>query len=241
MIVKICGVRSIEQAKMVLRAGADWIGLNLVGGPRQIDLQTAETILSSLAEPDQAVVLWELVAPDGTSVGQETPDALERLRSLGVRRLQIYGVPCAADLRRLSDRGFETILVRHVTDERSIAECDAFVKACGTARPAYVLLDAKADGQLGGTGRRVDWEMLRRCRESGQFADWPPILLAGGLTPENVGGAIEAVRPFGVDVSSGIESAPGIKDEAAVLAFVRASDQHRGPSSGDTVKPRNDD
>lgn len=237
MIVKVCGICGVEQAAMVLDAGADWIGLNLVGGLRRIDLRTAEEILASLTEPERAVVLWEVGTPTaptgdrGPGTKPHADDALDQFRRLGVRRLQVYGVATAAsavpiavrDLTRLSERGFETILVRHITDDASIAECGAFLKECCVARPQYVLLDAATKGRLGGTGRRLDWKMLRAARESGRFADWPPIILAGGLTPENVREAIEAVRPFGVDVSSGVESAPGLKTEAAVRAFSRAA------------------
>lgn len=223
MTVKVCGVRSVGQAAMVLRAGADWIGLNLVGGPRRIDAETAERIVSSLEDRERAVVLWELGAPGETGARTASTDTLERLRSVGVRRLQVYGVRGVAELRALSVRGFELVLVWHVRDEGSIAACDALLKTCGGARPGYVLLDAAAEGQLGGTGRRVNWEMLRACRESGRFADWPPMILAGGLTRENVGEAIDAVRPYGVDVSSGVESSPGIKDEERTRAFVLAA------------------
>jgi phosphoribosylanthranilate isomerase len=92
--------------------------------------------------------------------------------------------------------------------------------ACDRERPfpsdAY-LVDAQVEGKFGGTGKMVSWDLLRN---EYQRQEWPPLILAGGLRPDNVGEAIEAVRPWGVDVASGVESSPGIKDVALVERFI---------------------
>ena len=82
------------------------------------------------------------------------------------------------------------------------------------------LIDARVEGKHGGTGRIVDWELLGREYDR---SEWPPLILAGGLTPENVADAIQAVKPWGVDVASGVESAPGVKDISLVEQFIRSA------------------
>ena len=97
--------------------------------------------------------------------------------------------------------------------------------------PDFLLLDAALEGSLGGTGSHADWCAIERARLNRQTVDWPPLILAGGLTPKCVGEAIRTVRPAGVDVCSGVESAPGIKDPAKVSAFVRAVRSEADPAA----------
>jgi phosphoribosylanthranilate isomerase len=217
VIVKICGITNVEDARHALDAGADWIGLNFVSGPRKIDVATAKTILVQLDQPARAVAL--VAMEDGSA----DPQLLNVLRSRGVARLQLYGDVPAATVAQLHTERFETIVVRVIHNAASLDLLDSFLKTCGSRRPDYVLLDAPMAGRQGGTGRRFDWPMLAVAHERGRYAAWPPILLAGGLTPDNVAEAIRILHPSGVDVSSGIESQPGKKDPAKVQAFIQAA------------------
>ena len=214
IFVKVCGVTSPAEAAMVAHAGADAVGLNLFQGPRKISPSTGDTILSALPPGFSA---WVLVDVSGGDLPVDVGDLLQRHR---VRRVQMYGAVTPETVRRLRGQGYEPVWVVHVTDRAFAARAGEFLDQCGQARPACVLLDA-ADATLeGGTGRRVDWDMIGEVRRAGGFDGWPPILLAGGLQPENIAAAIEKVEPWGVDVSSGVESSVARKDAEKVRAFV---------------------
>ena len=217
MLVKICGVTNVGDARAALTAGADWIGLNLVAGPRRVDLDTAAHILSRLDDPGCAVGLVTLEA------GGFMPSPAAKLGEHGLRRLQLYGEVTPEAVGRCTAEGFETIVVQPVQDEGSLTLLDEFLAACRDARPSFVLFDAAAGDRLGGTGKPANWAAIARARAAGRFAAWPPVLLAGGLTPTNVADAVAAVSPAGVDVSSGVESQPGSKDPVKVRAFIAAA------------------
>ena len=216
MLVKICGISNIEDAQVVLSAGADWIGLNLVAGPRRIDLGSAEAILRALDDPAQVVAPLAL---DDSGADQPT---LSMLRARGVRRLQLYGDVTPESIARLDSAGFDCIVVLHVDNEATFESIDKLLAACGEHRPSHLLFDGGSPQQLGGTGRVADWELIARARDGGRCDDWPPLILAGGLNPDNVAEGLQRVRPAGVDVSSGVKSSPGKKDTAKVAAFVEA-------------------
>lgn len=232
MIVKICGITNTDDAMHALRVGADLIGVNLVAGPRRVDVRCAIDIITSVAragparaEPANVVALVPVV---GGRLPHDTRAALE---DAGVRRLQLYGDVTPEAVAELVRTGMEPIYVQHVSGSESLADFTAFLAACGSAPPAYVVFDAPARGRLGGTGQRADWRAIaayteRHTRAARRpptgAAAHPPTLLAGGLTPDNVGDAVRCVRPAGVDVSSGVESAPGVKDPFKLDAFVKA-------------------
>ena len=218
MLIKICGITNVDDAQYALDAGADWIGLNLVEGPRRLDPAAVERIVSQLKDASRAVVLLRL--EEG-----RIPDSLvATFQKCGVRRLQLYGDPIPSFLRQLADEGFESMVVQPVADDTSLASLDARLAACGrsgrNAGPDYVLFDASTTDQLGGTGRRADWEVIAHARVQGRFVGWPPVILAGGLTPGNVTEAIQKLSPAGVDVSSGVETKPGRKDHGKISAFI---------------------
>ena len=215
-IIKICGCTRRNDARFALQNGADWIGLNLVGGPRKIRLADVMVILGGLDDPSRAVVLL--------SVENETnfDDMIAKLKPHGVRRLQLYGNVAPGTIQRAGQQGFETIKVQAIADEDSIRSADEFLTDCRTAEPSFLLLDASSETQLGGTGRRANWPVIENAKQQGRLVDWPPFILAGGLNAENVAEALRRVRPAGVDVSSGVESSPGRKDPVKVSAFIEA-------------------
>ncbi len=217
MLVKVCGITNVEDAAWALDRGADWIGVNLVAGPRRIDLAKAVEIIASLHDPTRTVVLLLIEA------GSFPAETISTLRDQGVRRVQVYGDVTPRAARRLSDEGLAVILPKPIAGPRSIDDVEALLSSYAQARPAYVLLDAASKGQLGGTGRPADWETIARAREAERLDEWPPILLAGGLNPQNVAEAIRTVAPTGVDVSSGVESEPGRKDRTKVKTFIDAA------------------
>jgi phosphoribosylanthranilate isomerase len=196
--IKICGVTSAEQARACVEAGADSVGVNFVASSvRRVDAATAAAIVRAVG-PSALVVA--VVA--GMSVA-----AMRALReATGVGCLQLHGDERAEDVAALLPHAYKAVRVATAADV-----------AIARSMPGdYVLVDAKVDGSLGGTGHAFDWSLVTALSASRK------LVLAGGLTPENVTRAVESVRPWCVDVASGVESAPGIKDLAKVRAFVAA-------------------
>ena len=235
--IKICGITSAEDALLAAEAGADAIGLNFYAqSPRHVTPDQAAEIVSRLREdfsPEQVQVvavlvnhsldeiLWtireaDLYAP-GLCLqlhGDEPPGLLRELQSHAVgtagHLLQATGhVPTVPVIRAFRCAGDDFSAV-----ESYLSECERM-----SASPQGVLLDAFRPGVYGGSGVRADWQALREWRRELRL----PLILAGGLTPENVAEAIATVRPAAVDVASGVESSPGRKDEARVRAFLRAA------------------
>ena len=245
MIVKICGITNADDARLAFDAGADWIGLNLVAGPRKIELDTARAVLADLPDASCIVALLRIediaYAParsaDAKSAGNRSIPSrpnhglIKGLLALGLRRLQLYGTATRQALAYLHQRGIEAIQVHHVGNSAALDELETSLAELEGLRPDYVLLDAADWGRLGGTGQRANWDAIAQARRDGRTDSWPPFLLAGGLTPDNVADAICAIGPVGVDVSSGVESSPGRKDAAKVRAFVTAAKESAGLSS----------
>lgn len=201
VLIKICGVTTPAMARTVADLGADAVGINFYPkSPRYVAPNTAVEIVAALPPFTAAV---------GVFVG-EPDDAVNALAvRLGLRAVQTYAD--APPTRRFDPAAH--IPAFRVRDRSDLAVIREFVAAC---RPAAVLVDSFVAGEMGGTGHRAPWDLLVG------FDPGVPLILAGGLTPENVGEAIRTVRPWGVDVASGVESAPGIKDSGKVDAFVRA-------------------
>jgi phosphoribosylanthranilate isomerase len=204
--IKICGVTTPEDAVAAAGLGADAVGLNFhPGSPRCIDAATARAILDVLPPLVQAV---------GVFVDRPLAEVAEFLAGLpGIDIIQMHGtrreVPAPAVARRL-------IPAFQVRDEGDLAALDRHLDTCRASGAALraVLIDGHAPGLAGGTGRTAPWRLLAVRRPA------LPFLLAGGLTPDNVAEAVRMVRPFAVDVASGIESAPGRKDDASMRRFI---------------------
>ncbi len=216
MIVKICGITNEADARLALDAGADWIGLNLLAGPRMIALDQAKAIVGRLDAPDRAVVLLR-VTPDGI-----WRDPLQSLAEAGVGAIQWYGPVDAEVLAEAKKLAVRSILVHHISDATGLGDLKQRLDEWGETRPDYLLFDVSDRARLGGTGRTLDWASLAASLAVAR-ATLPPIILAGGLTPDNVATAIAHLSPYAVDVSSGVESSPGAKDADKVRAFITAA------------------
>jgi phosphoribosylanthranilate isomerase len=197
--VKICGITRVEDAALCIEAGASAIGLNFVPtSKRRVDENVARAIVDAVKGKIETVGV----------VADLPPAEMQRLRTeIGLDWLQLHGDEPDAVLTEMLPLAFKAVRIGDAEEAR-LAE----------AVPGDRLLaDAKVSGELGGTGAHLDWFLVRRLAED------RVLILAGGLTPENVAQAIQLVRPWGVDVASGVESAPGIKDPAKVRAFVGAA------------------
>jgi phosphoribosylanthranilate isomerase len=197
--VKICGITRAQDAVAAVRAGADAIGLVFAKSPRQISPETAKEIISKIPP---------FVTPVGLFVNESPERIREIALSCGFRVVQLHGDEPPHYLAEL--RGFKVIKAFRIEKPQDLG-------ALGAYKADAYLLDAFSPQRRGGTGRTFDWKIALEAKEIG------PIILAGGLKPENVARAVSLVEPYGVDVSSGVESAPGVKDAALVEEFIRAA------------------
>lgn len=195
--VKICGITRPEDAVVAADAGADAIGLVFAESPRRVGPDRAAAILAALPP---------FVAPVALFV-DETADHIRGIcEPLGIRTVQLSGDE-PPDVARILAGRFCVIKAFHVRQESDLEGiADYPMDGC--------LLDSRVPGRHGGTGVAFDWSLAAQARTP------KPIILAGGLRPENVAEAIRQVRPYAVDVSSGVEVKPGIKDPERVGAFV---------------------
>ena len=217
MRVKICGITSVTDAAAAVQAGVDAIGLNFVGGPRRINADCARGILTCLPPMVTPVALVNVEE-------DRVADPLEELfGEFRVSHLQVYGDVTRASLTRLMGDGFRPIPVVAVRNEAFADRAADWIASGTPCRPCAVHLDAFDPGRKGGTGKAFRWEWVSAARDAGRLANWPPIVLAGGLNADNVAEAIRIVQPYAVDVSSGVEVAgsPGTKDAARMRSFVR--------------------
>lgn len=223
--IKICGVRDEAMAQAVVDAGADAVGLVLAeGSPRTVSAAQAGSIA-------RALPAW--VEPVGLFVDASVEEVLAMAAQAGLTTVQLHGREGPAAARQLADAGLRVLkAVALGADARP--EDLAMWRGPGT--PVRGLLwdapgDAEAGGApSGGSGKRADWSALADLGVARSEDGWPSMILAGGLTPENVGRAMARVRPYAVDVSSGVESARGVKDAERIEAFcaaVRRADAER--------------
>jgi len=197
--VKICGITRVEDALACIQAGASAIGLNFIpSSRRRVDPATARRIVDAVGDRVETIAV----------VADLGEDELKKLRAdVGVRWLQLHGDEPPGVLSSVLPHAYKAVRIGSAADAALAASYAG----------ERLLADAKVEGELGGTGAVFDWSLVQGLARSRQ------LILAGGLTPENVARAILAVDPWGVDVASGVESVPGIKDAAKVRAFIAAA------------------
>ncbi|SDR78886.1 phosphoribosylanthranilate isomerase [Pseudomonas oryzae] len=196
---KICGITRVEDALVAAAAGADAIGLVFYArSPRAVSVQQARAIVAALPPFVTTVGLFVDAAPGEIN---------EILDAVPLDLLQFHGDESAAECSGYHRPYIKALRVRRGEDIR--ARCADYPQAAG------ILLDTFVPGVPGGTGEAFDWSLVPEDPGC-------PIILAGGLTPDNVAAAIRQVRPWAVDVSGGVEAGKGIKDAEKVRAFVGA-------------------
>lgn len=197
--VKICGITRIEDALAASAAGVDAIGLVFhPASARAVNVETAHALVQRL--PPFITVVGLFLDPSEEVVRQ----ALDRVP---LDLLQFHGNEPVEFCERFSARYIKAVPMG--------GELDPVRYMAGFASATGFLLDSHAPGEQGGSGNAFDWESIPANLEC-------PLVLAGGLKPENVAVAVALARPYAVDVSSGVESAPGIKDAGRIAAFVKA-------------------
>ena len=198
--VKICGITRTTDALAAADAGADALGFMFyVSSPRCVNHERAAQIIRELPP---------FVARVGVFVNPTEAEVREAIARCGLDTLQFHGEETPEFCRKF---GLKVIKAFRIRDAASL-------QATGAYSGEAWLLDSYVAGQLGGTGSRFNWDLAVEAVRSRR-----PVILAGGLTPENAAEAVRQVRPYGLDVSSGVESAPGLKDAAKVHAFIAAA------------------
>lgn len=216
--VKICGITSLEDAVGAAAAGADLLGfIFFPKSPRCVSPAQAAGITSGLksrlsfAEPGAARIPRFV----GVFVNEPLEAVEETLRRAQLDYAQLHGDEPPALVEALQGRGFKALRPSNATEAAIDAEWYADL---GPADGPQLLIDAYDANEYGGTGKKTDWQA---AAELGR--QYPRLVLAGGLTPGNVAAAVRTVRPWAVDVSSGVEDEPGRKDADKVRAFVCAA------------------
>ncbi|MBV6287771.1 phosphoribosylanthranilate isomerase [Pseudomonas aegrilactucae] len=196
---KICGITRIEDALAAVEAGADAIGLVFYArSPRAVTVQQARAIIAALPP---------FVTTVGLFVNASRCELTEILEAVPLDLLQFHGDETPAECEGFNRPWIKALRVRPGDDLE--AQCRHYANASG------ILLDTYVAGVPGGTGEAFDWSLIPERLSK-------PIILAGGLSADNVGAAIAQVRPYAVDVSGGVEQAKGVKDPARIAAFMRA-------------------
>ncbi len=206
--VKICGITNLDDALLAVELGADALGFIFFrGSPRYVTPPTARRIIDRLPP---------FITPVAVVVNESLATVSEIMAASGCQIAQLHGDEPPEYLERLAWPAIKGV---SITTAQDLGVLQRF----GHARA--ILLDTKVAGQYGGTGTVFDWRIADQAREYGR-----PIILAGGLSPENIAEALRIAKPVAIDVSSRIESAPGRKDSArmrALFAAIKTADEPR--------------
>ena len=214
MKVKICGLRTYDEAMAAIEAGADLLGFNFYKpSPRYITPWECMRLQVRLQIALQGMVNRKIIMV-GVFVNHGANETASVLGDCNLDLAQLSGDESPDEMAALGEKAFKAL--RPTTSEELVRAVAEYPRRSGS--PSW-LVDASHQGYYGGSGQQAAWHLAR------QLAVQTPILLAGGLTVENVGIAIRQVHPWGVDVASGVESSPGCKDAAKMAAFVQAAER----------------
>ena len=211
--IKICGITDLDDARAAADAGADALGFNFFNKSRRlIDPQNARQIVEQLPADILKV---------GVFVNHTAAHIVEIIDRVGLNAVQLHGNEPATLISELPPQ--VRIVRAHRCGLDGLAPLARYLDECHALgrMPDVLLIDADAGAEYGGSGKLADWAVIRQQKESLGL----PLILAGGLTPDNVAAAIEAVAPNGVDVASGVEREPGRKDPELIARFIIAARQ----------------
>lgn len=200
--IKVCGITRVQDAMLAAGMGADAIGLIFCESPRRVDVEQARRIVAALPPFVTAV---------GVFVDASEAEVLDIAARVGLGAVQLHGAEPPEMVRRLS-QSVKVIKAFRIKDAQSLSECAAYSGA------AAFLFDTYVAGKAGGTGRAFDWSLV--ARPGVPDLDKTPWIVAGGLRPDNVQQALQMCHPYAVDVSSGVEKQPGVKDAELLAEFI---------------------
>ncbi|MFH2036847.1 MAG: phosphoribosylanthranilate isomerase [Candidatus Zixiibacteriota bacterium] len=192
--IKICGITRLEDAIKAIELGVNALGFVLAQSPRKMTPDAVAEIISEIPP---------FVNKVGVFVNINRKNATELAKEIGLDTIQLHG----DDLKEYDLSNLPTIHVYRVKDEK-------ILESISKDRLKYFLLDTYQENKTGGTGQSFDWSI---ARQAGQYGK---VILSGGLNEQNIVKALDIARPYGVDVSSGVESSPGIKDHNKMEKFI---------------------
>ena len=205
--VKICGITNIEDALAAVEAGADALGFVFAESPRKVDAVTARSIIEQLPP---------FITTVGVFAGQDVDEVFRIWKQTNLHYAQMHEVLGPKKELLSTGSGFGWYRVIHALGVKSAEDIRKAADDPHVRASAALLLDAHVEGKLGGTGKTFDWDLAVQAKSLGK-----PIILAGGLTPDNVEEAVRKVRPYAVDVSTGVEASPGKKDHRKIKEFIQ--------------------
>ena len=197
--VKICGLTNLSDARHAVASGADALGFVFADSPRRANADAVKKIMR---------VVGSSAAGVGVFVDESIDRMLRTAERCGLDILQLHGDEKDSVIRAVQRQGFQVLKAFRVHNDADLKKADA---SCANA----LLFDTSIDGRFGGTGQTFDWEVLRgkTIRR--------PWFVSGGLDPKNVTRLLKVLTPYGLDVSSGVESSPGKKDHKRVKEFIK--------------------
>ena len=199
--IKICGIKTIDDALVAIDLGADLIGFNFYPkSPRYVEVGVCRGIMSKVRNIGRTTCV-------GVFVNASMDEIHATMDTCGLNLAQLHGDETVEFMDSLQEKSFKAF--------RGVADVETDKRMIADGEPAF-LVDAAVKGLYGGSGVTADWD------GTAKLAKKYPLLLAGGLTPENVAEAVRRVKPWGVDVASGVEAASGKKDPSKMKAFVQA-------------------
>lgn len=203
--VKICGLTRSTDAKAAADLGADYLGMIFAPSPRQLDLKAAEILRASLPGFERWVAVF---------VNQSHSEITRIAKQLEISHVQLHGDENPEFCRSLQDQQLRVIKAFSVKSEADILAADSY-------KTPYVLLDSYSPGQRGGTGERFDWQLLKNLKTDSE------VFISGGLRTEYVHRILRGYSPYALDVSSGVEDSPGIKNLEKMRDFIEAAKGQR--------------
>ena len=218
--VKICGNTNIDDAQLAVKLGADYLGLIFADSKRKVDIATARSIIQSLPKFRNFV---------GVFSNQPKKEVETIAKETGLRTFQFHGDETALYCEHFIEQGYEVIKTFHIKDAMSLKRIDEY-------NVTAFLLDTYSKDTAGGTGKTFDWKLVGEEHRP-FFHD--KLFLAGGLNVDNLADAIERMKPFAVDVASGVEKSPGKKDPVLLENFIKiAKGGIRHHASKSTLHPK---
>jgi phosphoribosylanthranilate isomerase len=214
--IKICGITNLEDAQTAINAGADALGFVFYDkSPRRVDVGVAQSIVREL--PNQIEKVGVFVDADADTIRQTASQ-------VGLTAIQLHGQDSMEDVwqdsRPVRERLGVSRLILAVPGDR-LKQGGVLITDRAREEVFALLLDAQTDGKFGGTGATFDWRGTRGMVQIISFKI--PVIVAGGLTASNAAEAVRILKPFGVDVSSGVEASPGKKDPEKIRTFIQAA------------------
>ncbi len=210
--IKICGIKTLPEALAAIEAGADYLGFNFYPkSVRFIEADTCAGITSILKRGYPHITLI------GVFVNSSVEEVKNTLDTCLLDLAQLHGDETPEMVSAFGGKAFKAVRLPAASYEQALESVYPFIQSAPVSvSPPAILVDASVKGVYGGSGVTADWPA------AAELAKRIPLLLAGGLTPDNVAGAVRRVKPWGVDVASGVEASPGSKDAGKMRAFVRA-------------------